>query len=163
MKIVGLFLFGLLTTGISYRAGAAPQADKEQHKPCVDLKTSTASEKDIAAFKRILGSRNADLDIFLYVSHDSKMRKYGGAISFRCPVDNHEIYEADENWTIYDPDLIQGDLPREFVFAHEIAHHMNGDISSGRPRSRELELRADYNGTITFFSWAGLRRGFSTH
>ncbi|MFZ1938323.1 MAG: hypothetical protein ACLQHT_21110 [Terracidiphilus sp.] len=67
-------------------------------------------------------------------------------MSFRCEVDNHDIYETYENWTIYDPDLIQGDAARDFVFAHEIAHHLNGDTFSGRPRSKEIELRADFNG-----------------
>ena len=89
----------------------------------------------------------ADLEIFLSQSQDPKLNDYGGAISLRCKIQNHEIYETYENWIIYDPDLIQGDLPRDFVLAHEIAHHMNGDTYSGRPPSRELELRADYNGS----------------
>lgn len=147
MKTVGLFLLSLLASGLSYGAGLVSQADANAHNPCLDLKTSPASEVDIAALKEILGSLHVDLDILLYVSHDSKMKNYGGAISFRCKVENHELYETDENWIIYDPDLIHGDMPRDFVFAHEVAHHMNGDTSSGRPRSRELELRADYNGT----------------
>lgn len=147
MKAIGLLLFALLAQGISQEAAVAPQADTGEHKPCgIDLQASPASEQDTAAFKAILGATNADPDIFLYVSHDSKMKNYGGAISFRCPSENHEIYDTDENWTIYDPDLIQGDAARDFVFAHEIAHHMNGDTSSSRPRSKELESRADYNG-----------------
>jgi hypothetical protein len=147
MKTIGIFLFILLVQGISHEAILDAQTDKNEHKPCVDhLVASPACEEDTAAFKRILGVLHVDKDIFLYVSHDSKLKNYGGAMSFRCKSHNHGIYETDENWTIYDPDLIQGDAARDFVFAHEIAHHLNGDTSSGRPRSRELELRADSNG-----------------
>ncbi len=146
MKTIGLILFALLTGGISQEAGVVTQGDKSAHKPCVDLKASPASEGDEAAFKGILDALHVDMDILLYVSHDSMMKNYAGAMSFRCPVDNHELYETDENWTIYDPELIQGDAARDFVFAHEIAHHMNGDTTSGKPRGKELELRADYNG-----------------
>jgi len=146
MKTIGVLLFVLLIDGISHGAGVVRQTGPTEHKPCVDIKASPASEVDIAAFKEILRAIPADLDVLLYVSHDPKMEHYSGAISFQCEVDNHEIYPTGENWTIYDPDLIQGDLPRDFVFAHEIAHHLNGDTSSTRPRSKELELRADYNG-----------------
>jgi hypothetical protein len=146
MKTIGTLLLALLVNGISHGAVAAAQADKNENKPCVDLVASPASEEDTEAFKEILAALHVDMDILLYVSRDSMMRNYGGAMSFRCEVGNHEMYETDENWTIYDSDLIQGDAARDFVFAHEIAHHMNGDTTSVRPRSKELELRADYNG-----------------
>jgi hypothetical protein len=145
MKTIALlFLFASV---IGHGAGLASQADTSIHTPCFDLKAFPASEGDVAALKGILDSLHVDLHIFLYVSHDSKMKDYGGAVSFKCKGDDHEIYDTDENWIIYDPDLIQGDLPRDFVLAHEVAHHMDGDTSSAQPRSRELELRADYNGT----------------
>jgi hypothetical protein len=146
MKTICLVLFAFLGAGTRLLAGVVPQADTNEHKPCFNLEVSPASEEDAAAFKGILNALQVDPGILLYVSHDPKMKNYGGAMSFRCPIDNHEIYQTDENWTIYDPALIQGDAARDFVFAHEIAHHINGDTSSGRPRNKELELRADYNG-----------------
>lgn len=146
MKTICLLLFALLGRGTSHGAGVLAQAETNEHKPCIDLKASPASEGDTAAFKRILDSLHVDLDVLLYVSHDPKMKNHGGAMSFRCRVDNYEVYETYENWTIYDPDLIQGDAARDFVFAHEIAHHLSGETSSGRPQSKEVELRADYNG-----------------
>jgi hypothetical protein len=112
MKTICLLILAILVNGMSHGTSALSQADTKEQKPCTDLKASPASEQDVAAFKKILASLHVDLEILLYVSHDSKMRNYGGAISFRCPVDNHEIYDTDENWVIYDPDLIQGDLPR---------------------------------------------------
>jgi len=147
MKMPGILLSGLLAGATSLGAPIIPQASTSEHKACIPLEASPASEEDTAAFKEILGAVHADMEILLYVSHDPKMKNYAGAMSFRCPVENHEMYETDENWTIYDPDAIQGDAARDFVFAHEIAHHMNGDTTSGRPRTKELELRADYNGS----------------
>jgi hypothetical protein len=127
-------------------AVAAAQSKKSAQKPCIDLVATAASEEDTAAFNRILIALNVNLQILLYKSYDSTLKKYGGAMSFRCPAENHEVYATDENWTIYDPDLFHGDAARDFVFAHEIAHHMNGDPRSGTPPSKSLELRADYNG-----------------
>jgi hypothetical protein len=130
-------------------AAVSAKTDKGEHKPCDEWLVGSvypASPEDTAAFKRILDAVPSDLEILLYVSHDSKLKNYGGALSFRCKVDNHEIYDSYENWTIYDPDLIQGDAARDFVFAHEIAHHIDGDTWSERRRSKQVELRADYNG-----------------
>ena len=146
MKTIGILLFVLVVKGLVQESVAVAQTEENEHKPCVDLAAAPATDEDNAAIQRILGALHVDLKIFLYVSHDPKLKNYGGAMSFRCKVENHEMYEADENWTIYDPDLIQGDAARDFVFAHEIAHHLSGDTSSDRPRSREVELRADYNG-----------------
>ena len=142
MKTTSLLLFVLLA-----QLGAFAQGDTNGRKPCFTVNASPASEADTAAFKQILEVLHVDLVILLYESHDSKLENYGGAMSFRCPIPNHEIYETFENWTIYDPDLIQGDAARDFVFAHEIAHHLSGDTSSDRPRSKQVELRADFNGT----------------
>lgn len=127
-------------------AAAADRAEKSGHKPCVNLVAIPASEEDDAAFRAILNAAHSNMEILLYVSHDPIVKNHGGAMSFRCEVENHDIYEAYENWTIYDPDLIQGDAARDFVFAHEIAHHMNGDTSSDRPRSKQVELLADSDG-----------------
>lgn len=145
-------LLALLVAGISHGAGVRQQADMNVHKLCFDLKASPASQVDTDAFKRILGAAHVDLVVFLYVSHDPMVMNHGGAMSFRCKVDNHELYDTYDNWTIYDPELIQGDAARDFVFAHEIAHHLSGDTSSERPRSREVELRADFNGSMHLLS-----------
>ena len=160
MRTTGILLLVLLVNGIRCEAIVAAQADKNEHKPCVDhLVASPASEVDEAAFKAILDAIHVDMDILLYVSHDSMLKNYGGAMSFRCEVDNHEIYETDENWTIYDPDLIKGDAARDFVFAHEIAHHLHGDTTSGKPRSKQLELRADFSGAkyLLLMGWTKAR------
>jgi len=146
MTTIGLLLFAFLAQVTSQGVGVSPPADTSEHKPCVDLKASPASKQDAEAFERILAAIHVDLDVHLYVSHDSILGNHGGAMSFRCPVNNHEIYETDENWTVYDPDFIQGDAARDFVFAHEIAHHLNGDTYSRLHPSKEVELRADYNG-----------------
>ena len=159
MKIIGLIFFALLARGTSQEAGVVAQADTSEHKPCVDLNASPASDEDNAAFKAILDALHVDMDILLYVSHDPMLKNYGGAMSFQCKVDNHELYETDENWTIYDPEMIQGDAARDFVFAHEIAHHLHGDTTSGQPRSKQLELRADFSGTkyLLLMSWTKAR------
>lgn len=167
MKTVGIALLFLLVRGASRlvaqvppastpnpiyarlqrdEAAAADQAEKSGHKPCVNLVAVPASEEDDAAFKAILNAAHSNMEILLYVSHDPMVKNHGGAMSFRCEVENHDIYETYENWTIYDPDLIQGDAARDFVFAHEIAHHMNGDTFSDRPRSKQVELLADSDG-----------------
>jgi hypothetical protein len=146
MRPIGLLLVVLLAEGISHGAAAASSGDTKKHGPCVDLKTSPPSEEDTAAFRRVLGAVPVDPDtISLYVSHDPQLKKYGGAISFACEMPSHEIYVTYEKWIIYDPDLIQGDQARDFVFAHEIAHHMDSQTLSG-PRSKKEELRADYDG-----------------
>ncbi|HEV2326504.1 MAG TPA: hypothetical protein VGS10_21375 [Terracidiphilus sp.] len=170
MKTVSIVLLFLLVRGTSRLVGQVPptstsnpvytrlqqdeaveaaRAAKIDHEPCVDWlrgSVSPANEEDRAAFKHILDGLHVSLAILLYVSHDPGLKNFGGAMSFQCPIDNHEIYNAIENWTVYDPDLIHGDAARDFVFAHEIAHHLSGDTSSDQPRSKQLELRADYNG-----------------
>lgn len=145
MKTIRVLLFALLAQGTAY-GGLAWRSDVKTHKPCLDLTASPASEGDTAAFARILGAAHVDMEILLYVSRDPVVKNHGGAMSFRCQIDNHEIYETYENWTIYDPDLIQGDAARDFVFAHEIAHHLSGDTTSDQPLGKDVELRADYNG-----------------
>jgi hypothetical protein len=146
MKTIRLLVLAIVAAGLCHGAEVLPQAGTTDHKPCVDPEASPASEEDTAAFQRILSELNIDLKVFVYVSDDPVVRQFGGAMSFRCAVDDHQIYETYENWTIYDPKLVQGDAARDFIFAHEIAHHLNGDTSSGQPRSERMELRADYNG-----------------
>jgi hypothetical protein len=150
MKTIGILLLVLLAGGISRDAVVAAQAEINAPNRCGNHPiASPASEEDEAAFQGILDALNVDLVIHLYVSHDPAMKNFGGAMSSRCEVgnaDKYEIHETDENWTIYDPDLIQGDLARDFVFAHEIAHHLNGDTSAGIPKGKLLELRADFSG-----------------
>ncbi len=148
MKTLCLLLFVLVAEGLCHGTGGPPQTGTSDHKPCVDPEASPASEEDAAAFQRILGGLHVDLRVFLYVSDDPIVRQFGGGMSFRCAVDDHQMYETYENWTIYDPKLIQADAARDFIFAHEIAHHLNGDTSSGQPRSERMELRADYNGAM---------------
>jgi hypothetical protein len=146
MKTLCLLLFALVAEGLCHATGALPQTGARDHKPCVDPEASPASDEDTAVFQQILSGLNIDLRVFLYVSDDPIVRQFGGGMSFRCAVDDHQLYETYENWTIYDPKLVQGDAARDFIFAHEIAHHLNGDTSSGQPRSERMELRADYNG-----------------
>ena len=146
MKALCLLLFALVAEGLCHGTGVPPQTGTSDHKPCVDPEASPASDEDTAAFQQILSGLNIDLRVFLYVSDDPIVRQFGGGMSFRCAVDDHQLYETYENWTIYDPKLVQGDAARDFIFAHEIAHHLNGDTSSGQPRSERMELRADYNG-----------------
>ncbi len=148
MKILCLLLFFLVAVGLCQGAEALQQTGPSDHKSCVDPGASAASEEDAAAFQQILSALSVDLKIFLYVSDDPIIRQFGGGMSFRCAVDDHQMYESYENWTIYDPKLVQGDAARDFVFAHEIAHHLNGDTSSGQARSARMELRADFNGTM---------------
>jgi hypothetical protein len=146
MKTLCLLLFALVAEGLCHGTGVLPQTGTSDHKPCVDPGASPASEEDTAAFQQILSGLHIDLRVFLYVSDDPIVRQFGGGMSFRCAVDDHQMYETYENWTIYDPKLIQADAARDFLFAHEIAHHLSGDTSSGQPRSERMELRADYNG-----------------
>jgi len=146
MKTLCLLLFALVAEGLCHGTVVLPQAGTSDHKPCVDPQASPASEEDTAAFQQILSGLHIDLKVFLYIADDPIVRQFGGGMSFRCAVDDHQMYETYENWTIYDPKLIQADAARDFIFAHEIAHHLNGDTSSGQPRSERMELRADYNG-----------------
>ena len=148
MKTLCLLLFVLAVEGLCQETNILAQTGATDHKPCVDPEASPASEVDTAAFQQILSGLNIDLKVFLYVSNDPIVRQFGGAMSFRCAVDDHQMYESYENWTIYDPQLVHGDAGRDFVFAHEIAHHLNGDTSSGKPRSVQLELKADFNGMM---------------
>lgn len=146
MKTLCLLLFALVAVRLCHATGALPQTGASDHKPCVDPEASPASDEDTAAFQQILSGLHIDLKVLLYVSDDPIVRQFGGGMSFRCAVDDHQLFETYENWTIYDPKMIQADAARDFIFAHEIAHHLNGDTSSGQPRSERMELRADYNG-----------------
>ena len=155
MRTIRIVMIFLLVRGIGYLTFAVGQlppspptivvipADKSEHKPCRNLQTSTPSDEDMHAFTQILLMSHVNPDIILAVSHDPMLKSYGGAMSFRCLIRNHEPYDAYENWIIYDPELIQGDAARDFVFAHEIAHHAIEDTSSARPPSKDVELRAD--------------------
>ncbi len=78
MKTIGVLLFALAALGASQQAGLSPQSNATVHKPCIDLEASPASEGDTAAFEGILGVLHVDLDILLYVSHDPKLKDYGG-------------------------------------------------------------------------------------
>jgi len=59
---------------------------------------------------------------------------------------------SNERWIFYDqtyidrikPDPEKSDLPRYFVLAHEVAHHINGDTLLGNDWSKDQELAADY-------------------
>jgi hypothetical protein len=146
MKIIAILLFASLSGAAGYAAGVVPQADASQHKPCIDPTAVPAAEGDAAAFKSMLLALHVDMAITLYTSDDQVAKDHGGAMSFKCSVTNEDFYEEFENWTIFDPDLIKGDAARDFVFAHEIAHHLNGDTFSPGPASKKLELRADFNG-----------------
>ena len=147
MKALYLIFLLLLTVCVSRSVGVAAEQQPSAHKPCVDhLNAVPASEEDTATFNQILHSVPSDRTILLYVSHDQIIRNYGGAMSLHCEVASQEIYDTYEDWTVYDPDLIQGDAARDFVFAHEIAHHMNGDTTSAMRNSVDVELRADLDG-----------------
>jgi hypothetical protein len=131
MKTVGFLLFALLAGGMAH--GQAP---------CVDLTKTLASQEDTAAFKRISAAVGFNpRTIFLYVSHDSAVKDRGGAMSLMCPIGT-----GFERWIVYDPDLVRGDAVRDFVFAHEIAHHVNFQLLSGLAGGKEDELQADFNG-----------------
>jgi hypothetical protein len=109
---------------------------------CVDLNKFQANEEDTAALRRISAAVGFDpRTIFLYVSHDSAVRDRGGAMSLTCPMGT-----GFERWIVYDSDLIRGDVARDFVFAHEIAHHVSFQSLSGLPWSKEDELQADFYG-----------------
>lgn len=131
MKTIGFLLIALLADGVSHG-----------QKLCVDLTKTLASQEDRVAFNRISGAVGFDPStIFLYVSHDSAVKDRGGAMSLDCAIGS-----GYERWIVYDPDLIKGDAVRDFVFAHEIAHHVNFQSLSGLPWSKEEELQADFNG-----------------
>jgi formylglycine-generating enzyme required for sulfatase activity len=75
--------------------------------------------------------------ILLYASWSELVGSLGGALSIECPGG-----AASERWIVYDPHLIKGD-GLYFALAHETAHHVNYDPSSGGSPSKEKELRAD--------------------
>jgi hypothetical protein len=131
MKSIYFILVALLAEGISHG-----------QNPCNSLNKSQASEEDRAALSRISTAVGFDPQtIFLYVSHDSAVKDRGGAMSLTCATGI-----GFERWIVYDPDLIKSDAPRDFVFAHETAHHVNFQSLSGLPWSKEDELQADFNG-----------------
>jgi hypothetical protein len=110
--------------------------------PCTDLPKSRAATNSSAALDRIIGAVgfNPGL-ILLYASTDGRVADKGGAMSLACG-----FGDVTEKWIVYDPDLINSDLARNFAFAHEIAHHVNGQPSSRAQWTKQDELDADYYG-----------------
>jgi hypothetical protein len=58
-----------------------------------------------------------------------------------------QICNINQRWIFYDPDFVeqirtkgQSDWPRYFIFAHEVAHHVNNDPQD---HHRDQELQAD--------------------
>lgn len=92
--------------------------------------------------------------ILLYASSDARVRAKGGAMSLVCPV---PVGNGEERWIVYDPTLIQGELPRDFVLAHETAHHINYQPQSPGEWNKQQELDADRFGSeyLTRLGWPG--------
>jgi tetratricopeptide (TPR) repeat protein len=109
---------------------------------CTDLPKTRAATEASSALDRIIGAVGFDPGlILLYASTDGKVAEYGGAMSLIC-----DFGDVTEKWIVYDPDLIKGDLARDFAFAHETAHHVNNHPSPHVKWTKQEELEADYYG-----------------
>lgn len=114
-----------------------------------------ATTEAAAALDRIVAVVGFDPGtILLYASSDTSVRQKGGAMSLAC-----NISTGTERWIVYDPDSIKGSVARDFVFAHETAHHTNFQPLLPGTWSKNQELQADYYGAeyLTRLHWTGKR------
>jgi hypothetical protein len=108
---------------------------------CADLNKQRAPTEDSSALDRIINRVGfSPGTIQLFVSSDQSVQDRGGAMSLTCVLGS-----GVERWIVYDPELVKPPS-RDFVFAHEVAHHVNSQLISGKPWTKGDELQADYNG-----------------
>lgn len=116
-----------------------------------DIPKLRASTEASAALDRIIVVVGFNPgSVLLYESSDAKVKQKGGAMSLAC-----NIATGTERWIVYDPNSIMSDLARDFVFAHETAHHINFQPLLGMGWSKEQELEADYYAAeyLTRMNW----------
>jgi hypothetical protein len=127
--------------GIAFLAVSVSLA-QNQPSPCQMAKGLAGPEANVALDRIISVVGFNPRVINLRTSSDALVSSKGGAFSFVCNDSN-----SSQQWIVYDPDRIRGDSVRDFVFAHELAHHLNAHTVSGSDtRSTQEELDADYYG-----------------